>query len=252
MEDQIAKARAFRALHVPGKPVVLYNIWDAGSARAVQRAGAKAIATGSWSVAAANGYDDGQAMPMSEVLAAARRIVQSVDLPVSIDFEGGYAAAPDAVADNVRLLLEVGAIGLNFEDQVVGGEGLHPIAEQAERVAAVRSAAEALGVPTFINARTDLFLKASAEEHPALLDEAVQRAAVYAAAGADGFFAPGLREPGLVTELCKRVALPVNIMLSDPADVGAVARLGVGRISFGPAPYRTAMAGIEAAAQGLA
>src|SRR4051812_12411233 len=142
---------AFAALHVPRNPLILYNAWDPGSARAVARAGAKAIGTGSWSVAAALAYGDGEALPLELALAGAARIAGAVDLPVSIDFEGGYAVEPAAVAVNAKRLAATGAIGCNFEDQVVGSEGLHPVEFQAHRIKAFRGAT---GPDFFINART--------------------------------------------------------------------------------------------------
>ena len=153
---QTQKAKAFLALHTNGDPVVLYNVWDAGSAKAVAEAGAKAIATGSWSAAASQGYEDGQNMPLDVALGAVARIVRSTDLPVTVDFEGGFATHPDDVARNVASLLQIGAIGLNFEDQIVGGEGLYDKSTQAARIAAVRLAADHADVPAVINARTDL------------------------------------------------------------------------------------------------
>ncbi|MCB1624857.1 MAG: isocitrate lyase/phosphoenolpyruvate mutase family protein [Pseudomonadales bacterium] len=174
--SQADKARAFKALHVPENPLVLYNIWDAGGAKAVAKAGAKAVATGSWSVAAAHGFADGEAIPLDFALIIVERIVQSVDVPVTVDFEGGYSEAPEQVAANVLRVMKAGAVGINFEDQIVNGEGLYSIADQAARIAAVRKAADAAGVPLFINARTDVFLKADATAiHADLMGEALTR-----------------------------------------------------------------------------
>lgn len=195
MTCQIDKAAFFRSLHIPHDPLILYNIWDAGSAKAVAAAGAKAIATGSWSVAAAQGYQDGEEFPLSDALAMVARITRSVDAPVTVDFEGGYAADPETVGQNVRRLLALGVVGLNFEDQVVDGQGLYSIEDQVARLRAVREAADALGIPAFINARTDVFLKAESDMEPAsLLNDALARAAAYAEAGADGFFVPELTD----------------------------------------------------------
>ncbi|MGZ8353042.1 MAG: isocitrate lyase/phosphoenolpyruvate mutase family protein, partial [Allosphingosinicella sp.] len=156
MSEQGDKARTFAALHRPGDPVILYNAWDAGSAQAVAEAGAKAIATGSASVAAAYGFQDAEALPLELALANAGRVVKAVKLPVSIDFEGAYGAEPEAVAANMKRLADTGAIGCNFEDQAIGGEGLHPLEAQAGRIRAARAA---VGPDFFINARTDIFLK---------------------------------------------------------------------------------------------
>jgi len=253
IDAQNARARAFAALHVKGDPLILYNIWDAGSAKAVAAAGAKALATGSWSVAAAQGYGDGQAIPLDLLVRVAARIVASTDLPLSVDFEGGYAVDPEAVAANVAQVIAAGAIGINFEDQRVGGVGLHPVAEQQERIAAVRRAADAAGVPLFINARTDLFLKERAPERQgAFIDEAIARGEAFRVAGASGFFVPGLVLPEHIGAICAAVALPVNVMTLDTTPPPAVlASLGVARISHGPAPYRTAMATLEASARAV-
>ena len=132
---QSEKAARFASLHVPGDPVILYNAWDAGSAKAVAEAGASAIATGSASVAAAHGFHDAEALPLELALANAERVVAAVDLPVTIDFEGGYAVDAEPLAANMKRLAATGAIGCNFEDQVVGGEGLHSIALQSDRIA---------------------------------------------------------------------------------------------------------------------
>ena len=127
MATQKERFQQFAALHVPGDPVVLYNVWDVGSAQAVVRAGAKALATGSHPVASANGWPDGEKVPIDFALANATRIVDAVELPVSVDFEGGYSVDPGQVAENVALLAATGAVGCNFEDQVIGGEGIHPL-----------------------------------------------------------------------------------------------------------------------------
>ena len=241
---QSARADQFAALHVPGNPLVLYNIWDAGSASAIADAGAHAIATGSWSVAAAQGYSDGEQIPLDLLLSVAARIAAATELPVTIDFEGGYARAPRQLAENVTRLIETGAIGLNLEDQIVGGEGLYETAEQADRIAAIRQAAQDAQMPLFINARTDLFLKEKdATRHEGLLDQAIERADRYAAAGGSGFFVPGLSDPTLMKRICEAVSLPVNVLrpgnAPSQADMGA---LGVARISADPAPYRTMIA----------
>lgn len=247
MPTQPEKAALFAALHRPGDPVILYNVWDPGSAKAVAEGGAKALATGSASVAMANGYGDGEGLPIEVALANAARIAAATDLPVTVDFEGGYALDPAAVAANVTRLAEAGAIGCNFEDQVVGGEGLHAIADQAARIAAIRAA---VGAGFFINARTDIFLKAPAEAHDdAKVDAAIERAEAYADAGASGFFVPGLANLSLLERVCAAAPLPVNFMAFPGAPTAAeVAGVGVARISHGPFPYMDAMKALQEAA----
>lgn len=240
MNLQHQKAKVFADLHVKGDPLILFNVWDAGTAKAVAEAGATAIATGSWSVAAANGYADGQELPMDTAISNLRRITSSVDLPVTLDFEGGYAQNDGQLRANVAKVIEAGAIGINFEDQVVGGQGLYSIERQSERIAAIRAEADRLSLALFINARTDIFLKAyPAANTEAQLDEALSRATAYAKAGASGLFAPGLRDPDLIRRLCESSPLPVNIMvMPDVPPNKILAGLGVARISYGAGPYR--------------
>jgi len=241
------KFQIFAALHVPGDPVILYNAWDSGSAKVIAEAGAKAIATGSASVAAAQGFHDAEALPLDLALANASRVVAAVALPVTIDFEGAYAVEPEGVAANMARLAATGAIGCNFEDQVIGGEGLHDMALQAERIRAARAA---VGGDFFINARTDIFLKAKQDEHDdAKVDAALARAAAYAQAGASGFFAPGLADLALLKRLCGASPLPVNFMAWPGTHPAAdIAGVGVARISHGPFPWRLAMQALKDAA----
>ncbi|HEV7661148.1 MAG TPA: isocitrate lyase/phosphoenolpyruvate mutase family protein [Allosphingosinicella sp.] len=240
------KFETFAALHVPGDPLILYNAWDAGSAKVIAEAGARAIATGSASVAQAHGFDDAESLPLALALANAERVVACVDLPVTIDFEGAYAVAPDDVAANMTRLAATGAIGCNFEDQIVGGEGLHDMAVQAARIAAARAA---VGADFFINARTDIFLK-SRDHDEAKVDEALARAAAYAQAGASGFFAPGLADLALLEKLCAASPLPVNFMAWPGTPPAAeIAATGIARISHGPFPWKLAMQALREAAR---
>lgn len=247
MTTQARKATIFRALHVKGDPLTLYNIWDAGGARTLESAGARAVATGSWSVAAAHGYEDGEAIPLDFVLQIVARIAASCALPLSVDFEGGYANEPEAVGANVGALLRAGAIGLNLEDGMAQGGGLRGSDQQAARLSTARRAADQAGVAAFVNARTDLFLQAEPGAHPGLVDEALARARAYADAGADGFFVPGLTDLSLIAAIAERTPLPLNVMMAgDLRAIKDAARAGAARVSFGPAPYRAAMADLAA------
>src|SRR5438270_11678931 len=233
-----SKYEAFAALHVPGDPVILYNIWDVGSAIAVVRAGAKALATGSHPVADANGWPDGQRVPLDFVFANARRIVGAVDLPLTVDFEGAYSDDPEQGAANVARLAENGAVGCNFEDQVIGGEGLHPLDLQVKRIAAIRGA---VGDQFYINARTDLFLKTQTYDD-ALIDHVVERGKAFADAGASGFFVPRLADPQQIERVVREVPLPLNVIAFPGApDKEVWADAGVARISHGPFPHRALM-----------
>lgn len=251
MTSQMEKARRFRSLHDPQNPLILYNAWDAGSALAVERAGAKAVATSSWSVAAAQGYADGEHLPLEDALSVVARITDRVKLPVTIDFEGGYADDPETIGRNVRRLLAHGVVGFNLEDQILNGPGLYSVEDQLLRIRAARQAVDASGVSAFLNARTDVFLKAPQGADSAdLIEEALVREKAYASAGADGFFVPGLKEKTLIRQVCDAVLLPLNVMtLGNAQEVRELANLGVARISLGPAPYIDFVSNFEKSAR---
>ncbi|MDR6552365.1 isocitrate lyase/phosphoenolpyruvate mutase family protein [Paenibacillus qinlingensis] len=236
-------------MHRSGSPLILVNAWDAGSARTVQQAGAQAIATGSWSVAAAHGYDDGEALPFDLVLSNLQRIYNNVDLPITIDIEGGYGRSPQIVKENVLKIIECGAVGINIEDQWIDGSQLYSAEEHALRIAAVRDAVQHTSIPLFINARTDIFFQTSASEHnEAHIEAALQRALVYAEAGAHGFFVPGLCNEKLIEHLCQQSPIPVNVMISpESPSLQRLAALGVARISYGPHPYLQLMNALKQA-----
>lgn len=238
-------ASSFHRLHVPGQPLILFNAWDVGSAKAVVAAGAKAIATGSWSMAAANGYEDGERLPLDLVLAQARAIVRGVELPVSVDFEAGFSPTASGLAGTIGALAATGAAGCNLEDGVPGERRLRDIDAQRERLMAAREAAPAL----FINARTDVFLLAPAPEHAAHLDEAIARVQAYASAGVDGVFVPGLADETLIRAVVQASSVPVNVMAGPGVPPASrLATLGVARVSHGPGPYLAAMAFLRTAA----
>ncbi|MFP4002879.1 MAG: isocitrate lyase/phosphoenolpyruvate mutase family protein [Alphaproteobacteria bacterium] len=248
--DQAGKAHRFADLHIKGQPLVLYNIWDAGSARAVVEAGAGAVATGSWSLAAAQGFKDGQAIPLELVEMIVKRIVSATDAPVTVDFEAGYGDTPSEVAANAARIIEAGAVGINFEDGIPGAGEMRDVRQQCARIRAVREKADELGVPLFINARTDLFLQSDSAQHGGLVAEAEARAAAYAEAGAGGFFVPGLLDEAAIERLCRVVALPVNVMMTQDAPaISRLAEVGVSRVSFGPLPFIRLMGALKRQAQ---
>jgi 2-methylisocitrate lyase-like PEP mutase family enzyme len=243
--NQTDKAKRFAELHVKGKPLLLYNAWDAGSAKAILAAGATAIATSSWSVAEAQGYRDGEAIPIELAERIIERIAATIEAPVTVDFEGGYSEDDGELADNISRLVDTGVVGINFEDRVVNGSGLYSVDRQARRIAAIRKAAEKKGVDLFINARTDVFFE-HGEDAAQAVGEAVYRAKAYEAVGASGFFVPGLVDDALIGRICEGVSLPLNIMVMEGVPSNArVAERGVARISYGPIPYIRAMKELE-------
>ena len=251
MADQIHKAQAFRALHVPGNPLVLVNAWDVGSTRAVEAAGAKAIATASWAVSAANGFADGEKLPLALYAETAERIATATDLPVSMDLESGYGADPAAVGASVARVLKAGVIGFNLEDSFPETGELRDTADQVARLKAARAAADAAGIPAFLNARTDIFIRRAGQPHDmGMVEAALERARAYADCGADGLFVPALVDDSLLAQLVEKSPLPVNIMAgADLARPKRAAELGVARVSYGPTAYRMAMALVETTAR---
>jgi 2-methylisocitrate lyase-like PEP mutase family enzyme len=244
------RAERLRALHHGPAPLILANAWDVASAVAVARAGASAIATTSSGVAASLGYPDGEAIPGAEMLAAIARIATAVSLPVTADMEGGYGLdAPELVA----ALIGAGAVGLNLEDtdRADDPSGLVDAEVQAGRLAAIRRAASAVGVPVVINARIDVFLRGSGSLE-ARLEEAIRRAVRYVAAGADCVFPIGLVDAEAIGRVVRAVAAPVNVLLlPDAPPIATLAELGVRRISVGGGLARHAMGDAEAVARRL-
>jgi methylisocitrate lyase len=248
---QKRRADVFRALHVRGRPLVLYNIWDAGTARAVAAAGARALATGSWSVAAAQGWEDGEQVPLEFALANVRRIVASVELPLTMDLESGYGATATEVAGTIAAAIDAGAVGCNLEDSEPTTGALRDCGQQVDRLAGARRAADGSGIPFFINARTDVFLVAPREQHDlAHVATALERARRFAEAGADGLFVPGLVDAELIGRVVNGSPLPVNVMAAPGAPpIERLRELGVARISHGPGPYRKLMTALTETAR---
>ena len=234
MTDQIA---AFKALHVAGDPLVLFNIWDAGSAKAVAKAGAKAIATGSFGVAESQGFADGEGFPLERALDVVQSVIRSVDLPVTFDMESGYGVDNAAVRRSAELAYATGAAGINMEDRMPGETALLPVIQAAERFAAAASTG------LFVNARCDVYRGLKAENYGQhLIDEVLERAEAYAKAGAGGLFVPFLGDHPTIAKICAASPLPVNILWGPGRGTRAeLAALGVARISYGHGPWAAAM-----------
>jgi len=238
---QREKAEELRRLHAAPEPLVLVNAWDAVSARVVADAGAKAIATASWSIAASRGYGDGEQIPLDEMLDAVGIVARAVELPVTADLERGFGDAGATVARAI----EVGAVGCNLEDSDESGN-LKPVEEHVANVQAARAAGETAGVPIVINARTDVFLVGRA------FDEAVERARAYLAAGADVVFVPGVSDVATLEQLVIKIRGPISVFGgANGPTLDDLARLGIPRVSYGPGPLGSAMAALGRTAKTL-
>ncbi|MGW3783406.1 isocitrate lyase/PEP mutase family protein [Micromonospora chokoriensis] len=232
MSEHHTRAELFRSLHTPGSPVVLVNAWDAASARIVAAAGARAVATTSAGVAWSLGASDGDVLGRDAAVGLVGRIAAAVSLPVTADIESGYGTTPAEVGATTRAVLDAGAVGVNVEDTLRGDGGpLRDVSDQCARIGAVRAAADAAGLPLYVNARIDTFLTGAGG-----LDETVARAVAYLAAGADGIFVPGVVDPVTVRALVEAVPAPLNVLAGPGApSVGELAGLGVARVSLGSA-----------------
>ncbi|MEM7585147.1 MAG: isocitrate lyase/phosphoenolpyruvate mutase family protein [Acidobacteriota bacterium] len=248
--SQQKRAAALRRLHQPG-PLVLPNAWDATSARLIERAGAQAIATTSAGVSWALGHSDGEGLEREPMVAAIQAIAEAVEIPVTADIESGYGTGtPRDVYETVSAVLEAGAVGINLED--APGAGDSPLLEpeaQAERLRAARSAAQERNVDLFINARTDVYLRAVGDPE-GRADEVMQRAASYLQAGADSVFVPGVADAATIASLVAGIDAPLNVMAGPGSPtVQELAELSVARVSLGPGLTLGAFGWIERVAR---
>ena len=246
MTSTAAKADLLRSLHVPGDPLVVTNVWDAASARAVASVpGVRALATASHAISEARGVSDGEGLTVDEALDAARIITGSVDLPVSVDFERGYASDAAGVQANARRLADAGAAGLNLEDSLPG-DAMRPLDEQLDRIRAVRAGGDAAGVPLSINARVDSLRRGETFE------QAVERANAYLSAGGDSVFVIGLGTEELVRRAVAEIGGPVAVIAwHGYLPIAQLADLGIARISVGPGAQALAMTHLARAAATL-
>jgi 2-methylisocitrate lyase-like PEP mutase family enzyme len=239
----MTKADTFKTLHEGPQILVLPNAWDAASAAMMEDAGAKAVATSSAAVAWAHGYADGDILPVPTLLAAIGEMARVLKVPLTADIEGGYSDDLAAVADTIKGVIAAGAVGINFED---GGRSpdLH-----ARKIETVREAAAAAGVPLFVNARIDVYLRGLAQGEAALT-ETLRRAELYRAAGADGIFVPGPSDDALLATLAREIALPLNVMGRGGVSPAAkLQELGVRRLSSATGPFRAAYAALGRAVE---
>jgi 2-methylisocitrate lyase-like PEP mutase family enzyme len=249
--SQAERAAALRALHVRGKPLVIFNVWDAVSARIIEQLGYPALATGSAAVAWTQGFPDGEHISRAQMLSVVRNITRSVNVPVSADLEAGYGSSVDDAAATARAAIEAGAAGLNFEDAGEPGS-LLDLDLQCERIEAMVETGKRLGVPLVINARTDVFLRDIGTDDAWRMKEAIRRGNRFLEAGADCVFVIGLGDEASIALFAREVNGPVNVFATRATPpLSRLAELGVARVSIGPSGLAHALLHVRRAAQRL-
>jgi 2-methylisocitrate lyase-like PEP mutase family enzyme len=242
MPSQTERAKAFRVFHDGPSILVLANAWDTASAKIFELAGAKAVATTSSGIAQTRGYSDGNRMPRDVAVAAVAQIAGVLDLPLTADIEAGYGRSPEDVAETARQVWEAGAVGINLEDNA-GDAGL-----LADKIRAIRSAGIGGDTPLFINARTDFYLYGKEGAH----EESIRRGRIYAEAGADSLFVPGISREDHIRATSDGVGLPLNVLVFPGVPAPAVLeRWGVRRVSVGGGIMHGALGYIRRSAQAL-
>ncbi|MGZ3581167.1 MAG: isocitrate lyase/PEP mutase family protein [Ktedonobacterales bacterium] len=240
--EQQAKAESLLNWQRKGAGLLLPNAWDSASARLFEEAGFAAIGTTSAGIAFALGYPDGEQISREEMVQVIKRIVAAVQVPVTADIEAGYGPEAADVAKTMREVIVAGVAGVNLEDNTGDADKpLYELEAQGERIAAARQEAKLAGLSLVINARIDTYLFQVGEE-AIRLKETLRRARVYLEAGADSIFVPGVIEPGLIHTLVREIPGPLNIMTMPGAPtVQELLKLGVARISIGPAAMLATM-----------
>jgi len=249
MPSPAEKRATFRKLHAQGC-FVIPNPWDVGSARYLQGLGFKALASTSAGFAFTQGLADG-AVPRAMMLAHFREIAAATDVPLNADFEGGFADAPEGVAESVKLCVETGVAGLSIEDSTSDpAVPLYDFELALARVRAARAAIDAAGGEVMFTARSEGFIRGRPD-----LEETMRRLKAFAAAGADCLYAPGIKTRDEIAAVVKAVApKPVNFLMSAATEltVNDLAGLGVRRISLGGTLARVAWTAVIRVARDIA
>jgi len=242
INTQQKKAENFLALHTQEKLLVLPNIWDPIGARILEAKGFPAAATSSAAISSSLGYRDGQKIKLSTHLDIIERIVKSVEIPVTVDIESGYALDIKSLKHSIKKVIDTGVVGINIEDSAEAEGSLRNIEEQCERITTVREVSEERGLHLVINARIDCFLSGSKEPIEKVIDEAVKRADVYINAGADCIYPIGVLDFDTITKLRKEISSPINILGSHRSIMLiTMQEIGINRVTFGPFLFRSTL-----------
>ena len=248
-QTQAARAAQFREQHRSTQLLILPNIWDSLGARLLAKLGYPSIATASVSTALANGYVDGEKIPFPHLLEIVQKISSSVPLPLTVDVERGFADNLSQLQENIRQLIEHGAIGINIEDSRPDHKSLNPIDEQCRKIEAIREMGTQIGVPIVINARTDVFI---IDQDDVALEEGIKRGRAYKTAGADCVYPVAISSYEAVSHFTRGVGMPVNVLLMKSIpDLKRLKEIGVARVSLGPNLLAHVLGTMKEIAEGL-
>ncbi|HEY5461907.1 MAG TPA: isocitrate lyase/phosphoenolpyruvate mutase family protein [Hanamia sp.] len=231
---QPEKGKILYDLHHNGKLLILPNVWEPLGATMLENIGYPVVATSSSAVAFSNGYDDGEKLPFNDLLNILRKIVHSVNVPVTADIESGYAKNNTTLAENIKKLINTGIAGINFEDSHHDEQKLISVDEQCEKIFLIKKVASETGMPFFVNARTDSYIKNNNLSSEEKLSQTIQRGKAYKEAGADCLYPITLKNKKDFVTIIKEVGLPVNILLLPGIpDFNELKETGVTRLSLG-------------------
>jgi len=222
----------FKQLHHNPEPFVLGNIWDVNSAKVFEASGYKAIGVSSHAISNAWGYNDGENLPFEVLLQVAKRVVEVVNIPFTVDMEGGYSTSLTGILDNISKLHDAGVVGINLEDTIPGDDRrFQPVEGFQKTLSAIADHISRNNLQLFLNVRTDGFLLGL----PNALDETLARIKSYESTGAEGIFVPCITGADDIKAVVNAGKLPINVMCM-PALPGfdELQTLGVKRISMGP------------------
>lgn len=249
---QAQNKKQLHELHHNGQMLLLPNIWDPLGAILLESLGYKAVATASASIAYSNGYDDGEKIPFNDLLSILQKIVNSVTIPVTADIESGFSQNNSVLKENMKRLIDTGIAGINIEDSHHEEQKLFSDEAQSEKINLIKNTASEMGSSLFINARTDVFIKADHLSEEEKLLEAVKRGKAYKEAGADCFYPILLTDKEGIQTIIKEVSLPVNIlMVPGIPDFATLKEIGLARISLGPGFLKTAINSMKNVAEKL-
>jgi 2-methylisocitrate lyase-like PEP mutase family enzyme len=220
----------FLQLHYNETPLLIGNVWDVVSAKAFERNGFKAVATSSAAVAHTWGYEDGEQIPFDLLLKVVERIMRNINIPLSVDMEGGYSRDTSKIIQNIEKLHELGVVGVNIEDSLKGEElYMQPVDDFQKIVSSIANHLEQKNIKMFLNARIDAFLC----ELPSPITETVKRIKAYESAGANGIFVPFINNKNEIRKAVEATKLPLNVFSTPTLDFKELFALGVRRISMG-------------------